>query len=49
MANIVTGVRILLSVLILFLPVLSPGFWAVYAAAGLSAMIDGPIDRKSVV
>ena len=47
MASIVTGVRILLSVLILFLPVLSPGFWAVYAAAGLSDMIDGPIARHT--
>lgn len=47
MANIVTGVRLLLSVLMLFLPVPSPGFWAVYAAAGLSDMLDGPIARRT--
>lgn len=47
MANIVTGVRLLLSILLLFLPVPSPGFWAVYAAAGLSDMLDGPIARRT--
>lgn len=47
MANIVTGVRLLLSVLMLFLPVPSPGFWAVYAVAGLSDMLDGPIARRT--
>ena len=47
MANIVTGARILLSVLMLFVPVMSPGFWAVYTAAGLSDMLDGPIVRRT--
>ena len=42
MANIVTGCRMLLSGLLLFIPALTPGFWAVYAAAGLSDMLDGP-------
>lgn len=47
MANMLTGCRLLLSVLLLFPPVPSPGFWAVYAAAGLSDMLDGPIARRT--
>ena len=47
MANIVTGCRMLLSGLLLFIPALTPGFWAVYAAAGLSDMLDGPIARHT--
>ena len=47
MANMLTGCRLLLSVLLLFLPVPSPGVWAVYAAAGLSDMLDGPIARRT--
>lgn len=47
MANMLTGCRLLLSVLLLFLPVSSPGFWAVYAAAGLSDILDGPIARRT--
>ena len=47
MANIVTGCRMLLSVLLLFIPALTPGFWAVYAAAGLTDMLDGPIARRT--
>lgn len=47
MANMLTGCRLLLSVLLLFLPVPSPEFWVVYAAAGLSDMLDGPIARHT--
>ncbi|MGN1021373.1 MAG: CDP-alcohol phosphatidyltransferase family protein [Aristaeellaceae bacterium] len=47
MANIVTGVRILLSIAMLFVPALSPGFCALYAAAGLTDMLDGPIARRT--
>lgn len=47
MANIVTLCRILLSVLLLFPPALSPGFFVLYLAAGLTDMLDGPIARKT--
>lgn len=46
MANIVTGCRILLSVIMLFSKVLSPVFYICYLAAGFSDMIDGRIARK---
>ncbi|MGN0745990.1 MAG: CDP-alcohol phosphatidyltransferase family protein [Aristaeellaceae bacterium] len=47
MANIVTLCRILLSVVLLFPPALSPGFFMLYLAAGLTDMLDGPIARKT--
>ncbi|MBR2666872.1 MAG: CDP-alcohol phosphatidyltransferase family protein [Oscillospiraceae bacterium] len=47
MANIITGIRILLSVLLLFCPALSPAFYALYLAAGFSDMIDGVVARKT--
>lgn len=41
MANIITGLRIICSVALLFFPAFSPAFYALYIAAGLSDMIDG--------
>lgn len=47
MANMITGSRIILSILLLVFPVFSPGFMAVYLLAGFSDMIDGPIARRT--
>ena len=46
-ANIVTGCRILGSVLLLFFPVLSVEFYIIYIICGFSDMIDGTIARKT--
>ena len=46
MANIITGIRIVLSVALLFCPALSPWFYALYIAAGFSNMIDGAVARR---
>lgn len=46
-ANIITSSRILLSLILIFLPVFSPWFFAIYIAAGFSDMIDGTIARKT--
>lgn len=47
MANIITGIRIVLSVALLFCPALSPVFYALYIAAGFSDMIDGAVARNT--
>ena len=47
MANIITGCRILLSAILLFAPVLSPLFFAVYFLAGFTDMADGFVARKT--
>ena len=47
MANIITGFRILCSIALLFFPVFSPAFYALYIAAGLSDMVDGTVARKT--
>ena len=47
MANIITGIRIVLSVALLFCPALSPRFYTLYIAAGFSDMIDGAVARKT--
>ncbi|MBR5620136.1 MAG: CDP-alcohol phosphatidyltransferase family protein [Clostridia bacterium] len=47
MANIITVVRILCSIGMLFVPVFSPAFYALYIAAGVSDMVDGTIARKT--
>ncbi len=47
MANVITGLRILVSVALLFCPVFSPAFYVLYLIAGLSDMIDGAIARKT--
>lgn len=47
MANVITGIRIILSIGLLFTPALSPTFYALYVVAGLSDMIDGAVARKT--
>lgn len=47
MANLITGCRILGSVLLLFFPAFSPGFYLLYLLCGLSDMVDGTIARKT--
>ena len=47
MANIITGIRIVLSVALLFCPSLSSMFYVLYLAAGFSDMIDGAVARKT--
>ena len=46
-ANIVTSCRILGSVLLLFFPAFSVGFYVLYILCGLSDMIDGTIARMT--
>ncbi|HAG04535.1 MAG TPA: phosphatidylglycerophosphate synthase [Lachnospiraceae bacterium] len=45
MANIITLIRIMLSISLLFCKALSPTFYALYRAAGVSDMIDGAAAR----
>ena len=47
MANIITCIRIVLSVTLLFCPALSQVFYGLYMAAGISDMIDGAVARKT--
>ena len=47
MANFITGLRIVFSVVLLFCPALSPAFYALYIAAGVTDMIDGAVARKT--
>ena len=46
-ANILTGLRIIGSVLLVFLPVFSLGFYSVYLLCGFTDMIDGTVARKT--
>ena len=46
-ANILTGFRILGSVLLLFFPAFSVGFYIIYLFCGFSDMIDGTIARRT--
>lgn len=46
-ANILTGFRILCSILLLYFPVFSSGFYITYLLSGFSDMIDGTIARKA--
>ena len=46
-ANLVTGCRILGSVLLLFFPAFSAEFYGIYIICGFSDMIDGTIARKT--
>ena len=46
-ANIITGSRIVLSLLLLFIPLSSTWFYALYLLCGLSDMIDGTVARKT--
>ena len=47
MANIITCIRIVCSIALLFCPVFSPAFYVLYLIAGVSDMIDGPVARKT--
>ena len=47
MANIITGIRIICSLALLFCPALSVPFYLLYIIAGLSDMLDGHIARKT--
>lgn len=46
-ANIITGSRILCSILILFCPTFSVWFYAAYLLCGFTDMVDGTIARKT--
>ena len=47
MANIITGFRITASLALLFCPVFSIPFYALYLTAGLSDMVDGMVARRT--
>ncbi|NLK37497.1 MAG: CDP-alcohol phosphatidyltransferase family protein [Epulopiscium sp.] len=47
MANIITSIRIICNVVLLFCPTLSPAFYSLYLVAGFSDMIDGVVARKT--
>ena len=47
MANIVTSLRIVCSIALLFCPVFSSAFYALYLTAGVSDMVDGWIARRT--
>ena len=47
MANIIIGIRIVISAFLLFCPVFSPEFFMLYISAGASDMIDGAVARKT--
>ena len=48
MANLITCFRILASTALLFCQPLSPTFYVLYIAAGISDMIDGPVARRTI-
>ena len=45
MANIITGIRVLCSIALLFFPALSTVFYILYIIAGLTDMVDGWVAR----
>ena len=47
MANLITCIRILCGVALLFVPAFSPAFYVLYIAAGVSDIVDGPVARKT--
>lgn len=47
MANIITGIRMGFSVVLLICPAFSCAFYVLYLAAGLTDMIDGTVARKT--
>ena len=47
MANTISGIRIICSIALLFCPVFSPAFYALYLSAGVSDMVDGAVARKT--
>ena len=46
-ANIITGLRIVFSLSLLFIPLSSAWFYALYLLCGLSDMIDGTVARRT--
>ena len=46
-ANVITCIRIICSIALLFCPALSVPFYCLYIAAGISDMIDGTVARKT--
>lgn len=46
MANFITGIRIVLSFILLFTKIFSPTFYATYIIAGISDVLDGIVARK---
>ena len=46
-ANIITCFRFVFSIAVLFFEPLSPAFYVLYTAAGLTDMIDGTVARKT--
>ena len=46
-ANLITGVRILCSIALLFCQHFSASFYILYLVAGFTDMIDGPVARKT--
>ena len=47
MANLITSIRIICSIALLFFPVLSTSFYALYIVVGITDMIDGTVARKT--
>lgn len=47
MANIITACRVVGSMLLLFFPLFSSGFYITYLLCGFSDMIDGTVARKT--
>ena len=47
MANCITCIRIIISVVLLFFPAFSPVFYALYITAAVSDMVDGAVARKA--
>ena len=47
MANIITTIRIICSITLLFCPVFSPAFFILYITAGITDMLDGAVARKT--
>ena len=47
MANIITCIRIICSIALLFCPAFSPAFYVLYVTAGVSDMADGAVARKT--
>ena len=46
-ANIITGLRIAFSLPLLFIPLTSAWFYALYLLCGFTDMIDGTVARKT--
>ena len=47
MANIITGIRIICSIALLFVPAFSPAFCVLYLTAGISDIADGAVARRT--